>query len=112
MNFFLLEKELGTAMKNLHMLRNNLLRIVMTLLNDTVNLTVNCLGNILAVTAGVRQISSNKYLIVIISIGDQSNLIGHTILGHHSSCFAGSPLDIVGCTSCNIAENQLLQEVW
>ena len=67
MYFFLLEKKLRTAMKNVHMLGNNLHSILMAFLNNTVDLTVNGLGHILAVSAGMGKIPADKYLIIVVS---------------------------------------------
>ena len=89
-HFFLLEKKTCTLVQNILMFQNNLLCPVMTFANNTADFFINCLGNILAVTSSMRQISSDKYLIIVIAITDKSQLIRHPVFHHHAS----------GCRSC------------
>ena len=71
-HLFLLEKKLCTLVKNVLMLQNNLLRLVVTFTDNTADFFVYCLGYVFTVTSGMSQVSSDKYFIIVITIRDQT----------------------------------------
>ena len=58
-------------MKYVHMLHDDLSRILMTFVYDGMNFLVDLLGHFFTVASGMCQVSSDKYFIALVPIGDQ-----------------------------------------
>ena len=107
-HFFLLEKKACTLVQNVLMFQNNLLCLVMTLTDNTADFFINGLGNILAVTSGMSQVSADKYLVIVITITDKTKFIRHSVFHNHTSGCRSCTFDVIGCTSRNIPEDNFL----
>ena len=107
-HLFLLEKKTCTLVQNILMFQNDLLCLVMTFTDNTEDFFINGLGNILAVTSGMSQVSADKYLVIVITITDKTKFIRHSIFHNHTSGCRSCTFDVIGCTSRNIPEDNFL----
>ena len=103
-HLFLLEKKTCTLVQNILMFQNDLLCLVMTFTDNTADFFINGLGNILAVTSGMSQVSADKYLVIVITITDKTKFIRHSVFHNHTSGCRSCTFDVIGCTSRNIPE--------
>ena len=92
------------------MLQNDLFRLRIALVDDPLYLTVDIGGNTLAVGSRMRKISSDEHLVISTALGDHSELLRHTVLGHHRPGDRGCLFDILGRACGHITEDDLLSD--
>ena len=90
------------------MLMDDRKRLLMALFHDTADLSVYLSGNVLAESAGMGKIPTDKYLVRIVSERNESDLIRHSVFRDHGSGNGRGPLDVVGGPGGNIPEDDLL----
>ena len=91
------------------MLGKDALCFVVSVFYDRVYLGVDLCRDLLGVVGRAREISAEKYLILIASVFDRTEHIAHAELRDHFSCNCGRTLDIVRGTSRYIAEYNLFR---
>ena len=95
-------------MKYIHMGLNQLGCLLITVIHNRLHFIINLTGNFLTVWLGMCQILTQEYFLVLFLVADGSDGIRHTILHDHITGGTSCLLDIIGCTRCNIAEDNLL----
>lgn len=79
-DFFLLQQKIRAGIQHVAVLRNHLLRFFITFVNDPLHFQVNGGRNALSIASRVRQVSADKYLIIVIVVADQTNVLTFRIL--------------------------------
>ena len=105
-NLLFLNQKLGTGMKYILMLHDDILRLGVAVIDDALHFAVNRIGNLVAVALGVSQIAADEDLVAVIVVVNHTDTVRHTVLGHHGTGRRCRLLNILGCTGGNIAEDQ------
>ena len=87
---------------------DDLFCLTVTFVDDRLYFPVNLSRYQLTVILRMCQISADKYFIIVIIILDHTDLIRHTIPGHHPSGNLGGLLDIAGSSCGDVIKDNLL----
>ena len=108
-DFLFLNQQGGAGMKNVVILFDDVLCLLITLVNDSLDLAVNGVSHLIAVGLGMGQIPSDEYLVLITAVLNHSHLLRHAVLGHHGPGNLGGLLDILGSAGGDIVKYQLFR---
>ena len=107
-DFFFFQQKLRAAMQYLLMLQYNSFGFGITIFNNCLNFPVDLAGHGFTVGFGMSQITPDKYLVIVIIVTDDADIVRHTKLSHHLARYLGSFLDIAGRPGGDILKNDLL----
>ena len=94
-NLFVLDEVLCKLMELIHMIRENFLRTVVSVMNNRAYLLVNLLRKGFRIVLGVAVIPAEENLAAARRIGNGAYPVAHAVLGNHALCKLGRTLDIV-----------------
>ena len=94
-NFFLFKQNLGNGVQLRHSIIQKLQCLCILFHYDCLDLLIDCGGSLLRIVRCGREITAQKYFVIIMTVGNQTESVAHAELGYHLSCKRGCALNIV-----------------